>query len=208
MSKVTPREWASINGEVIPQITDWYRSHQGVLSKRGLKALDRALSKATFAGPTGTKRLLEPAMILEHKVAPENLCQLAELCRQVPFSGDYGAWEPIRALNATTFRALREAKDDRADEIAALLSFPENGERPGPPVRAGAMANRLAGILIDTFDYSFNAPLKAAEATYLIARQRELMVMWAFGGSNEWPLPRIDAAINDGRKDLQEFWHG
>lgn len=112
----------------------------------------------------------------------------------------------IRAVNATTFRALREAKDNRADEIAALLSFPENGERPGPAVRPGAMANRLAGILIDTFDYSFKPPLKSAEVTYLIARQRELMVMWAFGGSNEWPLPLIDAAIDDGRGHLQEFW--
>lgn len=206
MPKLSTQEWVSLNGKVIPELADWYRRHGTLLSKKGQKVVDRALSKGTFAGPTGSRRLLEPAILLESRVSIDDLYELATICRTVPFTGDYGAWEPIRATYATVYRALSKVDDPRASSIEELLSFPENGERTGPPVSGGAMTNRLNGILIDTFDYTFTSPLTIQELSYLIEKLRELMVLWAFGGSSTWPRERICAAIAECQKLLEEHW--
>ena len=86
------------------------------------------------------------------------------------------------------------------------LSLPENGRLPGPPVIDQAMANRVAGLLVEQMMSGVYLPaLKLPQFSYVIAKLRELSVMWAFGGSTPWPRERIDEAIDAMKVQVADF---
>lgn len=155
----------------------------------------RAVDTGTLAGETRCCILFEPVMLIGPGATADQLAELAEICRGIPFTGNYGIWDPVRAALSMSYRGLTIERDARAAEVERHLSFAENGEVPGPPITTGAMANRLNGLLISTFRREFTRPMSLPVFSYLIAKQRELMIMWAFGGSEVWPRERIDEEL-------------
>jgi hypothetical protein len=97
----------------------------------------------------------------------------------------------------------------RAPTMSAVASLPENGGVPGPPVVHDAMRKRLNGVLVEQIrSDAYVAPLKLPQFSYVIAKLRELSVMWAFGGSETWPRERIDEAIAAVKNQVADFLGG
>lgn len=187
---------AELNDAIKPRLADVYDRCAPLLSKRGQQIVDRALKKGTVGGDVGMQTLLEPAMLVSLVVDGDAMYELAEVAKDIPFIGDYGLWAPCESVIAAAYRVLSVSGDPRADEVQSWLSLPENGGVAGTPVVHQAMANRLGGLLVEQIrSNAYVSPLKLPQFTYVIAKLRELSVMWAFGGSEAWPRERIDGAI-------------
>lgn len=68
------------------------------------------------------------------------------------------------------------------------------------------MRNRLNGLLVEQIrPDAYTPPLKLPQFSYVVARLRELSVMWAFGGSQKWPRERIDEEIAAVKDQVADF---
>ncbi|MFH5227308.1 hypothetical protein [Antrihabitans spumae] len=190
----------------MPKLDAWYQQRAGDLTPKGVKIVQRAVAKGSLAGDAACRILFEPAMLIGPRATVDELYELAVICREIPFTGDYGIWDPVRAALAVAYRGLTMTRDTRAIEVEQYLSFAENGERPGPPVTSGAMANRLNGSLMATFRREFVSPMTLPVFSYLIEKQRELMIIWSFGGSHVWPRERVDSELAVCADLLQDYF--
>ncbi|QSM02825.1 hypothetical protein PROPHIGD88-1_89 [Mycobacterium phage prophi88-1] len=183
-----------------------YDGSASLLSKRGHGIVDRAMKKGTVGGDVGMQLLFEPAMLLSLVATQDVLYGLAVVAKDVPFIGNYGLWSPCEATIAATHRLLTISGDPRAADVELWLSLPENDGHLGPPVIHQAMTNRLNGLVVEQIKSdAYTPPLKLPEFSYAIAKLRELSVMWAFGGSQAWPRPRIDDEISAIRGQVSDF---
>lgn len=197
---------AELNDAVKPRLAAVYDWCAPLLSKRGQQIVDRALKKGTVGGDVGMQTVLEPAMLLSLVADGDTLYELADVARSIPFIGDYGLWAPCEAVIAAAYRVLTREGDPRAGEVEMWLSLPENGGEPEPPVVHQAMTNRLNGLLVEQIQSdAYAPPLKLPQFSYVIAKLRELSVMWAFGGSAAWPRERIDEAIDAVKDQVADF---
>ena len=201
---------AELNDAVKPRLAALYDRATPLLTKRGRQIVDRALKKGTVGGDVGMQLLFEPAMLLSLVADGDVLYELAETARSIPFIGDYGLWAPCESIIAAAYRVLTVAGDPRAEEVQSWLSLPENKGVPGPVVVHEAMANRLGGLVVEQIrSDAYTAPLKLPQLSYVIAKLRELSVMWAFGGSPAWPRTRITEGIDTVRHQVSDLlaWH-
>jgi len=197
---------AELNDAVKPRLAAVYDRCAPLLTKRGEQIVDRALKKGTVGGDIGMQTLFEPAMLLSLVADGDVLYELAAVARDIPFIGDYGLWAPCEAVIAAAYRVLTVADDPRAADVELWLSLPENGDLPGAPVVHPAMANRLGGLLVEQIaSDAYAPPLKLPQFSYVIAKLRELSVMWAFGGSPSWPRERIELAIDVVKVQVSDF---
>lgn len=185
-----------------------YREADGFFTARGQKIVQQAIEKGTVGGETGMYRLFAPALLLSLSRETDALYGIAVVAKDIPFIGDYSRWSLAESAIAGAFRVLTQHGDARANEVEQWLSIPQNGGLPGPPVINKAMINRLGGGVLDyyirdTSDY--RAPLRAPQASTMIAKVSELVVMWAFGGSDTWPRTRIDEELDAARRLLGDF---
>lgn len=185
-----------------------YREAGGFFTARGRKIVQEAIEKGTVGGETGMYRLFAPGLLLSLSHEVDALHGIAMVAKDIPFIGDYSRWSLAGSTIAGAFRVLTQHGDARADEVEQWLSIPQNGGLPGPPVMNKPMINRLGGGVLnyyirDTADY--RAPLRAPQASIVIAKVSELVVMWAFGGSDAWPRPRIDDELEAARRLLVDF---
>lgn len=197
---------AELNDAVKPRLAAVYDRCAPLLSKRGQQIVDRALKKGTVGGDVGMQTLLEPAMLLSLVADGDVMVELAAVVKSIPFIGDYGLWAPCEAAIAAAYRLLAIGGDPRADKVQSWLSLPENGGEPGRPVVHQAMTNRLNGLLAEQIrSDAYTLPLKLPQFSYVIAKLRELSVMWAFGCSAAWPRERIDEAIATVQEQVADF---
>lgn len=197
---------AELNDAVKPRLAALYDQAAPVLTKRGRQIVGRAVKKGTVGGVVGMQLLFEPAMLLSLLADPDMLYELAEVARSIPFTGDYGLWAPCESVIAAAYRVLAVGGDSRADELKSWLSLPENGGVPGPVVVHEAIRNRLGGLIVEQIrSDTYTAPLKLPQLSYVIAKLRELSVMWAFGGSTVWPRTRINEGFETVRKQVSDL---
>lgn len=197
---------ANLNGEIKPRLSALYDQSAALLSKRGHQIVERAIKKGTVGGDVGMQLLFEPAMLLSFVAAQDLLYEVANVAKDIPFIGNHNQWLPASAAIASAYRALIMGDSPRATEVELWLSLPENGGDPGSPVIHQAMANRLNGLLVEQIrSDGYAPPLKLPQFSYVIAKLRELSVMWAFGGSVTWPRQRIDGAITEIRGQVNDF---
>lgn len=197
---------AELNGAIKPRISALYDRSSSLLSKRGRQIVDRAIKKGTVGGDVGMQLLFEPAMLLSLVAPPDVLYELAAVAKDIPFIGNYNQWLPASATIAAAYRILTVHSDTRAGEVELWLSLPENDGVPAPPIIHQAMTNRLNGLLVEQIrSDTYTPPLKLPQFSYVIAKLRELSVMWAFGGSDSWPRPRIDEEIATVRSQITDF---
>lgn len=185
-----------------------YREAGGFFTARGHKIVQRAIEKGTVGGETGMHRLFEPAILLSLSNEKDVLYGTAVVARNIPFIGDYGLWNKSGSTIAGAFRVLRQHGDARADEVEQWLSIPQNGGLPGPPVINKPMTNRLNGGLLDHYlerSVAYRLPLTLPQFAGVISTVSELVVMWAFGGSDTWPRTRIDEELEAARQLLGDF---
>jgi hypothetical protein len=195
---------------VVPKLEAIYTDSASMLTVKAQKITDRAIKKGTVGGHVGMQLLFEPAMLLGlvSGTRTSTMYQLADVAHTIPFAGDYTSWAPARATIAASVRHLTKEEAAEFDTVRSWLSLPENGNQPGPPVITDAVRNRLNGNRLREFRADYLPPLKLAQFSYVIGKLRELGVMWAFGGSELWPRPRIDDEINSVREQLSEFVAG
>ncbi|MGR6978370.1 hypothetical protein [Mycobacteroides abscessus] len=199
-------QMAELNGEIKPRLHDLYEQCSSLLSKREHGIVDRAIKKGTVGGDVGIQLLFEPAMLLSLVATHDVLYGLAAVAKDVPFIGNYGLWSPCEATIAASYRLLTISGDPRATDVELWLSLPENDGHPGPPVIHVAMTNRLNGLLVEQIRSDvYKPPLTLPQFSYVIAKLRELSVMWAFGGSDSWPRTRIDAEITGVQSQVADF---
>lgn len=197
MARFSPQQTTELNHSVKPRLAALYDRAAPLLTNRGQQIVDRALSKGTVGGDVGMQLLFEPAMLLSLVADGAVLSEFAGVARSIPLIGDYGLWAPCESIIAAAYRVLTLAGDRRADEVQSWLSLPENQGAPGPVVVHQAMANRLDGLVVQQIrSDAYTAPLKLPQLSYVIAKLRELSVMWAFGGSDAWPHTRIEDRID------------
>lgn len=199
-------QMADLNGEIKSRLHDLYEQSSSLLSKRGHGIVDRAIKKGTVGGDVGMQLLLEPAMLLSLVAKQDVLYGLAVVAKDIPFIGNYGLWSPCEATIAASYRHLTINGDPRAADVELWLSLPENDGHPGLPVIHQAITNRLNGLLVEQIRSDpYAPPLKLPQYSYVIAKLRELSVMWAFGGSEAWPRPRIDGQIAGIHQQVADF---
>lgn len=197
---------AELNDAIKPRLAAVYARCVPLLSKRGQQIADRALKKGTVGGDVSMQTLLEPATLLSLVADGDAMYELATVVVDIPFIGDYGLWAPCEAVIAAAYRVLTIEGDSRATEVELWLSLPENGGLSGPPVVHQAMTNRLSGLLVEQIQPdAYVPPLKLPQLSYVIGKLRELSVMWAFGGSEQWPRDRIDEAIEAVKEQVADF---
>lgn len=190
----------------MPKLQNIYTHSAYSLTAKGHKVTDRAINKGTVGGHVGMQLLFEPAMLLTLVPGQAGtMAQLADVAHRIPFVGDYTSWEPVRAIFAATFRYLKKDDSSATADVQSWLSLPENGNQPGPPVITAAMHRRLDGKRLRHFRTDDHPPLKMAQVSYILGRLQELVVMWAFGGSETWPRTRIDDEIKLVGDRLSEF---
>lgn len=200
INRFSTQQMAELNGEVKPRLSAVYDRCAPLLSGRGHKIVERAIAKGTVGGDVGMQTLFEPAMLLSLVADGDAMYELAEVARGIPFIGNYNQWLPASATVAAGYRTLTLVDDSRATEAESWLSLPGHG---GP---AEAMTNRLKGRLAEQIRSDVYAPpLKLPQFSYVIAKLRELSVMWAFGGSETWPRTRIDEQIATVKIQLGDF---
>ncbi|MEX3648843.1 hypothetical protein [Mycolicibacterium porcinum] len=185
-----------------------YQEAGGFFTTRGQKIVGQAIEKGTVGGDTGMYRLFAPAILLGLGDYPDISHETAVVARNIPFIGDYGRWDWAASVIASGFRVLTTHGDVRADEVEQWLSIPDHGGQPGPPVIDKQMIRRLSGHALkyhirDSIDY--RSPLTQPQTSTMIAKVAELVVMWAFGGSDTWPRTRIDEELDAARQLLGDF---
>lgn len=188
-------ESKKLNELVVPQLLEVYGEVRGAFTDAGWKLVERSLKKPLVTSDKGISRAFEPAMLLGFTTEVEVLWRLFEIGKQIPFWGNYAVWASVRALNATLYRKLSLGGDGRVVEVERYLSFADNGGKPGPPVFGDAMQNVLRGDLLQHYRTEFESPIPAYLYSHFITRNRVLAVMWAFGGSAEWPRPALEAEL-------------
>ncbi|SKV07800.1 Uncharacterised protein [Mycobacteroides abscessus subsp. bolletii] len=183
-----------------------YNQAAPLLRTPGHRIIERAALKGTVGGDVGMQRLFEPAMLLSLVSSPHTLYEMASVAKDIPFIGNFNQWLPASATIAAAYRALVSRNDSRARDVELWLSLPENGGMPGPPVIHQAMTNRLSGLLVNQIrSDTYRPPLTLPQFSYVIAKLRELSVMWAFGGSTSWPRTRIDTATEAIKYQVSDF---
>jgi hypothetical protein len=193
-------QMAELNSAIKPRLAATYDQSAAHLSKRGQQIVDRAMEKGTVGGDLGMQLLFEPAMLISVVVRGDPIYEAATAAKDIPFIGNYNQWLPSSATIAAAYRALTLGRDPRATEVEQWLSLPGHG---GP---AEAMTNRLGGRLVEQIrSDAYARPLKLPQFSYVIARLRELSVMWAFGGSQKWPRERIDEEIAAVKDQVADF---
>lgn len=181
---------ADLNGTVKPRLSAIYDRSASLFSTRGRKIVDRALKKGTVGGDVGMQLLFEPAMPLSLAEQRDGMHELATIAKDIPFIGNYNQWLPASATTAAAYRALNLGADPRAAEVQQWLSLTGHGGG------TDAMTNRLNGLVLEQIrSDAYEPPLTLPQFTYVIAKLRELSVMWAFSGSEIWPRERIDESI-------------
>lgn len=199
ITRFSTEQMAELNAAVKPRLATVYDQSAALLTKRGQHVVDRALRKGTVGGDVGMQLLFEPAMLLGLVAAEDVLYELAAVANDIPFIGNYNLWLPASATIATSYRVLAMGSDPRADDIEPWLSLPGHG--------GGAQAtNRLNGLLVEQIrSDAYVPPLTLPHFSYVIAKLRELSVMWAFGGSETWPRLRIDQGIAAVKGQVADF---
>lgn len=208
MPKFPVAEARELNAVVRPRLEALYGDAGSFFSARGQKIVERGVAKGTVAGETGMYRFFEPAILLALSEETDVLYGTAVVAKSIPFIGDYTLWTAAGSVIAGAFRVLTLRSDPRTDEVAEWLSIPQNGGVPGPIVINKAMTNRLNGRLLEHYlrkGADYRVPLTLPQLSSVIVRISELSVMWAFGGSDVWPRPRIDEELEAARQLLAEF---
>lgn len=193
---LTAAQWKTLTATVLDELGRWYEPRSADLAPAGRKITADALSRGGLRGGVQVRHLFEPAVLLAPTEPLERMFQLGDICRQVPFTGNYGIWEPIRATFATITRRCLMAGDSRSAMYEQLVCWPENGERPGPIVLTPPAVNRTNGLIVERLRSDFSPPLRRQEFSHIIERIRELTVMWVLGGSERWPRRRIDVELD------------
>ncbi len=198
---------SALNGAIKPRLSVAYGRCAPLLSARGFWVVDRAIAKGTVGGDAGMGLLFEPAVLIGLVASEDVSYELASIAAGIPFIGNYGLWAPAEAVIAAAFRTLTVGGDIRAEEVGSWLSLPENGGAPGPLVVHGAMTNRLDGLVVEQIrSDAYVAPVTLPQFSYVMAKVRELSVMWAFGGGPAWPRQRIDDGIAAARDQVVDFF--
>jgi hypothetical protein len=193
-------QMAELNGAIKSRLSAVYNRSATLLSKRGQQIVDRAMKNGTVGGDLGMQLLFEPAMLMSFVADGDVMYETATAAKDIPFIRNYNQWLPASATIGAAYRALTLGEDPRATEIEQWLSLPGHG---GP---AEAMRNRLNGLLVEQIrPDAYTPPLKLPQFSYVIARLRELSVMWAFGGSQKWPRERIDEEIAAVKDQVADF---
>ncbi|MCV7065590.1 hypothetical protein H7H51_07490 [Mycolicibacterium farcinogenes] len=185
-----------------------YREAGGFFTARGQKIVQQAIEKGTVGGDAGMHRLFMPAILLSLGDNTEILYEIAAVAKDIPFIGDYTRWEWAGSAIAGAFRVLAQHGDAQANEVEQWLSIPQNGGMPGPPVIDSAVTNRLNGRVLRHYlkrGADYRVPLTQPQLAGVISTVSELVVMWAFGGSDMWPRRRIDEELEAARQLLDAF---
>lgn len=185
-----------------------YGEADGFFTARSQKIVQQAIEKGAVGGETGMFRLFAPAILLSLSDRAEISYETAAVAKDIPFIGDYTRWEWAGSAIAGAFRVLMQHGDARANEVEQWLSIPQNGGLSGPPVIDSAVTNRLNGRVLRHYlnrGVDYRVPLTQPQFAGVIARVSELVVMWAFGGSDTWPRTRIDEELDAARQLLGDF---
>lgn len=195
-TKPTAAQWKALTAAATCELGRWYESRSERLTPAGHKIVANAVDRGGLRGGVQVRHLFEPAVLLAPTEPLDDLVTLGDICQQVPFTGNYGIWEPIRATFATITRQFALAGDARSATYEQLVCWPENGEQPGPIALTPPAVNRTNGLIVEQLRSDFTPPLKRQEFSHIIERIRELNVMWALGGSDRWPRQRIDHELD------------
>ncbi|MGA5540611.1 hypothetical protein ACPCIR_02050 [Mycobacterium sp. NPDC051198] len=197
-----------LNAMAKPRLEALYQDASEFFGPRSKKLLDQVAQKGTVGGDVGMYRLFAPAVLLGLGGYPDISYETAVVAKNIPFIGDYGRWNWAGSTIAGAFRVLTQHGDARANELEQWLSIPQNDGLPGPPVINNPMVNRLNGRLLDHYlkrGVDYRVPLRQPQASNVVITVSELAVMWAFGGSDEWPRTRIDEELEAARQLLDGF---
>ena len=131
---------------------------------------------------------------------PQVLLDGSRALRAVPFTGDYTLYDPVQQVTCCAYRRAVKLGGDDAGEFEPYLSFAEHDGAPGPRVIQTPERNRLSADQPNTADqivWNGQKPNANAIANTL-SGVAELGFLWAFGGSERWPLDEVDREIAAG----------
>ncbi|GAB10332.1 hypothetical protein GOARA_056_00790 [Gordonia araii NBRC 100433] len=209
-TNLKPAEWRELNAELVPQVGAWLDRHSDLFTVRGAKFVERALAKANLAGETGTRLLFEPVLLVATAVEPADIDELFAVCDRIPFTGDFSQWDYAKAVYAAGYRIYERRGDaQKARHPWLMLSFPVNGGRLAEPfandAAVPAMMNRANGAGLGISPQYPRPVTTIPKLQHLLGAVREWTIMWALGGSEQWPRERLDADLAEAIANASEF---
>jgi hypothetical protein len=188
--------WATLSRTVATDLAPIFETGSTALGPEGVKMADSSLRKLSLSSSRSVQDVANVVVLLDTAGQHEPAINAAESLRRVPFTGNQTVFEPIRQAFALAFRRLTLHRSPDARVWEPLLSFAENGGEPGPVVIREATARRLNGLLLRRY---WRADLisgsRGVHVANVCAEIRELVTMWALGGSATWTRPTIDDEI-------------
>jgi hypothetical protein len=189
--------WAALSQEVAADLAPIFETGKAALGPEGATMAGKSLQKLSLSSSRSAQDVADIVVLLDAAGQHDAAVNAAGALRQVPFTGNQTIFEPIRQVFALAYRRFVLGGLPDAAAWERLLSFAENGGEPGPVVIREATTRRLNGLLLRRYreaDLTTGSP--AAHIANICAEIRELVTMWALGGSETWTRPTIDAEIS------------
>ncbi len=205
---MTTAQWRELNAELIPQVGAWLDRHLEVVTPKGQKFVERALAKGNLAGDAGARTVFEPVLLVATAIEPADIVDLFPVCDRIPFTGNYAMWDYVKTTYAAAYRIYaRRNEAEKAEHAWLMMSYPANGERKAEPFASGleALHRRAGGSGLGLSEQYPRPVTTIPKLQHMLGAVREWTVMWAYGGSENWPRERIDADLAEAMRNASAF---
>ncbi|KAF5962870.1 hypothetical protein FCOIX_14053 [Fusarium coicis] len=199
---IPPKEIAeNLKENVLPQFLEVYERSRSEFTAKGWQVVQRALKKPTLRTEEGLSRLYEPAIILALTTRIDLLWEIYEISKQIPFWGNIQVVYYVARFNNIMYTKLALANDPRKDEVEQRLWVPSYDPWSFCKPEYEDIDEILEGSRFDYLEshhgiYNYKSPMPAYEWDSFGYTLNELYIMWANGGSEKWPIERIEEALD------------
>jgi hypothetical protein len=205
IEKLDRAAWSRLSEAAAADLAPIFADGQAALGAEGQKLARKSLPKLSLSAARAVQDVANIIVLLDASGQYTAAVSAVDKLRPVPFTGNQTIFEPIRQMFALAFRRLSLLGSPEAKSWEPLLSFAENGGEPGPVVIREATTRRLAGQLLRQHWRGDPTGVRAAHIANICAEVRELVTMWALGGSAAWPRPKIDEEIGHNVDTLRQL---
>lgn len=174
------------------------------LSTLGNKRIEslskKVLKKMNFKSSKDLENLKDLCFWLYIYGYTNQLTQLYSILLSVSFTGNWNTWTQVELMLALVYYASRKNKDalHESKALAGIMQAETDVEN---------IKNRCNGSLLEGREQNVQESIQLGNKTdirdALYAEMRELVLIYALGGSEKYPLEKIEARVEEIKENLK-----
>lgn len=199
-------EWKSLSETIKVEFERLFADADTFLGKAGLRFVNTALKSVSVKAGASVNNLTALLVLADLAGRGDILLAGAEALRAVPFTGNVTVYEPIRQVICGAARRA-QINGESGEPFISQITLPgleQWSDTPGS--KDELILGRLDGELLEPPSQNKTID-EVTQPSYHIFNTsitvHELWLMWAFGGSQEWPRERIDSELEAAAKILR-----